>query len=283
MSSPKGQELTARLGITSPADYKVHCAVWNGDVHPLDAFIQNPAERKAWNEYQTARDDFNRKYIVLLAKYYTKPDTWLYYGTFRVKKRIPGKTGGVSYRVEEVDDDEGLIGRVKIRAVVKSRQRRLLYGEFAKKVTGMEVLSDPYNGPDFPGAEDINMTFGTLRAKYQSHDREWEKALSKIGGVYVITDVKHNKRYVGVAANIWHRWAMYAETGGTGHNKGLKEFLTDMENQQSRISYALHYLRFSILESWKVEAKDRHESRARESHWKRVMLSSKNQFGYNHN
>ena len=57
----------------------------------------------------------NRKYIVLLAKYYTKPDTWLYYGTFRVKKRIPGKTGGESaYRLEEVDDRRGsCIGRVE--------------------------------------------------------------------------------------------------------------------------------------------------------------------------
>ena len=108
-----------------------------------------------------------------------------------------------------------------------------------------------------PEAEDINMTFGTLQSQVsEPRPRVGEGAFQDRRCLCHRTDVKHNKRYVGVAGNIWHRLGRrMRRRGDTGHNKGLKEFLTDMENQQSRISYALHYLRFSILESWKVEAK----------------------------
>lgn len=62
-------------------------------------------------------------------------------------------------------------------------------------------------------------------------------------GVYLITDTKTGKLYVGSAYNengIWDRWADYVRTNGQGDNKDLKELVN------SNINYADNF-RFSIL------------------------------------
>lgn len=72
---------------------------------------------------------------------------------------------------------------------------------------------------------------------------EWKNKLSAIGGVYLITDTKTGKHYVGSASGekgIWGRWSEYIHTKH-GDNKRLRKLIyADAE-------YCKNF-QFSILE-----------------------------------
>ena len=60
--------------------------------------------------------------------------------------------------------------------------------------------------------------------KYNS----WKRMLSATKGIYLISDTKSGKLYVGSAygdEGIWGRWTKYVSTNGHGDNKRLKELL----------------------------------------------------------
>ncbi|MDA8000778.1 MAG: hypothetical protein MPK06_01840 [Alphaproteobacteria bacterium] len=284
MSSPSGQELAARLGITNPADYKVHCATWNGTIHPLDAFAQDPGERKKWNEHPIKRNEFNRKFVILFARYLPEREHWLFYGVFKVVSR-PRQGGKIHYQVEETDQGKEFVGKLKIHFPLRALQRRVTCEKLLKDTTSLDVMDEPHS-VEFNEVGNINITFGMLRNKFNPRDSAWAGPLGEVGGIYLVTDIGHNKRYVGVAndkgGGIWGRWGQYVDSGGTGYNKGLDELLSEMR-ERKRENYALHHLVFSVLESWELGTMTGEEGRQRESHWKRVMLSRDKRFGYNRN
>ena len=87
------------------------------------------------------------------------------------------------------------------------------------------------------------LDFKELQEIITNQYREWKLMLSATKGVYLISDTKTGKLYVGSAygeEGIWGRWATYIKTNGTGDNKTLKELINKDKN------YALNF-RFSIL------------------------------------
>ena len=82
----------------------------------------------------------------------------------------------------------------------------------------------------------------------------WEDMLSRVAGIYLITDVKTGKHYVGSASSydngIWGRWSNYAKTGHGG-NKRLIELIRNDED------YCKNFI-FSILEVFPIK-RDRSE------------------------
>ena len=103
----------------------------------------------------------------------------------------------------------------------------------------------------------------------------WSSALSSVGGVYLVSDTKDGKLYVGSATGekgIWGRWCQYTE-GKVGNNKYLRE-LVGKEGLKRADSF-----RFSVL-----KIADTHTSvkdvRAREQHWMKVLMSTIH--GHNH-
>jgi len=72
-----------------PAEYKLHCAIWNGHDHPLDVFARSWEEWVGWNTYRPAHDEFNRRFIFSLIDVYDEPEIWLFGGAFEVVGRRP--------------------------------------------------------------------------------------------------------------------------------------------------------------------------------------------------
>lgn len=80
--------LTQIFAIDNLEDYKIHFAVWNGSDQPLDVFVRDWDEWEGWNSWKGNRDDFSRRYIFSLIRFYPQPQTWLFGGIFEVLKQL---------------------------------------------------------------------------------------------------------------------------------------------------------------------------------------------------
>jgi hypothetical protein len=103
----------------------------------------------------------------------------------------------------------------------------------------------------------------------------WKTALENQKGVYLITDIRTGKRYVGSAYGenmLLGRWKNYIQSGNGG-NVELKEF--DFE-------YIKENFKYSILEIFKASTDDNLILK-RESWWKEVLMTRDKKFGYNKN
>ena len=84
-------KLSDFFNITNLDEYKVHLACSDGETDPLELFYNNYQKWISWNETLGSRNDFNRTYILLLIKDYSKEDTYIFAGIFLVKNTIYGK------------------------------------------------------------------------------------------------------------------------------------------------------------------------------------------------
>ena len=77
----------------------------------------------------------------------------------------------------------------------------------------------------FPGFDRLRLSHATLQAVLREHRYEhWRSALSSVAGIYLITDTRDGRQYVGKAdgaETIRQRWSAYA-ADGHGGNVGLR-------------------------------------------------------------
>ena len=136
----------------------------------------------------------------------------------------------------------------------------------------------------FPGYKNVSVSYRELKKKLESP--EWRTALSCRKGVYLITDQRTGKLYVGSAygANgILGRWETYIKSGydknevenGKYPNKKLQELVNE-----KGLSYIQDNFQYSILETFTDDVSDEYII-TRESWWKEALRSR--QFGYNAN
>ena len=96
----------------------------------------------------------------------------------------------------------------------------------------------------FPGYLDFIISFDELKEIITEEYSDWQRALSKVFGVYCICDTSTGKLYIGSACekneSIWHRWAEYVKTNGHGNNKKLVDLI---KNNPTRAKY----FQFSLL------------------------------------
>ena len=77
------------------------------------------------------------------------------------------------------------------------------------------------------------------------HDKEhveWANRLSSVAGIYLITDTKTGKHYVGSASGevggIWGRWSQYAKTKHGG-NVQLKKLIEQDPDYCRNFQYSI--------------------------------------------
>lgn len=131
---------------------------------------------------------------------------------------------------------------------------------------------------EFISYDRVLLSYETLRkiVYNKAAYKEWEDKLSAVAGVYLITDTKTGKHYVGSASGmeggIWGRWSEYARTKHGG-NKRLVELIT------ADPDYCYNF-QYSILEVFPIK-RDKHEVLAYEQLYKRKLQSIR--FGLNDN
>jgi len=259
--------------IASPKRYKCHFARWNGEHQPLEVWARDKVEWQGWQEYRSARDDFNRPYVFSLIKFYHEVDIWLFGGVFRVLKRHEDR-----YDMELTDEGSGFLGRLKLRSSYRNRTTRVNFENHYPEFEVQEILREPYSGRAFPGYEDIDLSFEELEALVRNDRPDWKGALESVKGIYLITDITTGKRYVGSAyadQGIWSRWCSYIASGHGG-NVELRELAAD-----PNLDYCRKSFRFALLEYRPSRAPDE-TIIGREDFWKRILLTRGDQ-GLNRN
>jgi hypothetical protein len=261
------------IPISNLPDFKIHFAVWNGDEQPLDVFVRDEKEWLGWNSWRGSRDDFSRRYIFSLIRYYHQPSRWLFGGIFEVTERKAD-----SYSVTLSDVHREFVGRLLIDHPGAGARGRAFYLEnYFDELRVAQVFEKSFQGEAFCGYENVEHGFLQLESIIRQNRPDWKSALENVKGVYLIVDKKNGKKYVGSAYGIdglWSRWTCYIDTGH-GWNDQLKTLIA-----VEGIEYARANFQFSILE-FRSMLTDDQKIIDREQYWKRALLS--NEFGYNGN
>ena len=259
--------------ISSPESYKLHFARWSGKAHPLEVWVRDKKEWQGWQEYRPAKDAFNRPLIFTLVQFYHEPDIWLFGGVFRVLHRHADR-----YQVELTDEGAGFLGRLKLWSSYRKRATRVKFENHYQNLEVQEILRETYSGRSFPGFENIDVSFEELEALVLNSRPDWRAALSSVKGIYLISDIKTGKQYVGSAygdQGIWSRWSTYVATGHGG-NVELRGLVKD-----PTLKYCRESFRFALLEARPSPTPDE-IILAREAFWKRILLS-RGKYGLNRN
>jgi hypothetical protein len=260
--------------IPDTSDYKLHFARWNSENQPLDVYARSFAEWQGWQEYRPSKDEFNRQYIFSMIQFYHEPSTWLFGGVWNVVARHPDR-----YEVALDERGSAFLGRLKLVSTYKERSPRVNFENHYDGLLVKEILAEPYSGRVFPGFDNIDVSFEELEALVKNGRPDWKAALANVKGVYMITDVNTNKRYIGSAygtEGIWSRWSAYV-ADGHGGNVELRKLAT----ADPMLGYCRTGFRFTLLE-YRPAATPDELVIGREGFWKRVLLS-RGEMGLNRN
>lgn len=265
------------LPIANQRLYKLHAARDSDGSHPLDVFVGCRDEWHGWNRWRGNKNEFKRDFIFSVIEFYPQSGVWLFGGIFRVLSRSNEKNP-VGYVIEEVAEYANLVGRLKIRMPTPSRGRAFYLEHHYPQMFVNEVLREPYSGAEFPGFENIVISFHELKAIVEAQKPDWKAALAGIKGVYCIHDRSNGKKYIGSAYGeygIWSRWANYAWSGHGG-NVHLRQLI-----EEQGLPHVMNNFQIALLEFRPASTADSIIIE-REKHWKRLMLS-RGDFGYNGN
>ena len=251
-------------------DIKVHCGIGTKKLNePVEVFMKGEFEE--WQAHQTKKN-FGRKYILSLA--YMSKDEWLFVGLYEslsVKECTDGRNGFL-YETKLSEIGREFIGKLIIRFEKKFRASYLCLEKYIDSLQVVEIKREVLK-PSFPGYDKVNVTWEELSTRIDTES--WKTALENLKGVYLITDTKTGKRYVGSASGekmLWGRWKDYINFGHGG-NVELKDL---------KFEYIKENFTYSILEIFKATT-DVDTIIKRETWWKDVLLTREKKFGYNNN
>jgi len=163
-------------------------------------------------------------------------------GKFKIIKYDPKK---YRYGMKEVSGFEDLKEKVIIdwRASPKSWHQWINNRKGEIKAKEIVAIHPGLHYQQFTDYLDFILDFKQLQEIINNHYSDLKKMLRAIKGIYLISDSKTGKQYVGSAYNedgIWGRWAKYVVTNGHCNNKKLVKLIDKDKN------YAYNF-RFSIL------------------------------------
>lgn len=266
--------LTEIKNIKDGDNIRVHLAKFDGANDPLNAILDE-REWKSWQEYN--REKVNRfpnhiQYILTFAQY--SSNEFLYGGIFK----ILGKDKNSYYVVEKTDLNIELDKRFIVEYFGNNKRGSVFKLDYLVENSKIShLLKNKYSGILFPGLENINHTAIELDFILKKEIKEWKLPLINSKGIYLLLDIKTNKKYIGSANGVdgfWGRWLEYINNGHGG-NKQLLELWKQDSN------YFKENFKFSILEVVASNFSDE-AIEVKESKWK-DKLNSRGEFGYNSN
>lgn len=197
---------------------------------------------------------------------------WLLFDISVITKDLE-KYDAVGYEYRTLDEYKKYFGRLIVKYSNKSQNMIRKADSVMGECEVLQIIENTFDDDLFPGYENINLSWHDLKRVIEKES--WKTALENQMGVYLITDVSTGKRYVGSAYGkhmLLGRWRNYIDKG---HGGNVELMGLDFE-------YIKSNFRYSVLDIYKSTT-DEGIIINRESHWKRVLLTSDERFGYNKN
>lgn len=255
---------------------KIKFNQWNGQTDPLDKFIENPdIVNNEWLFWREERRYFNVGDIAVCLVH-MRGDTWLLTTVKKVTKEL-NKIKDINYIGEDIDALRPYFGRVIVKYHKTQRGQCFKANTILNDLEVLHILPNIYDGEEFSGYNNVRLSYVKLATIIARQKASWIEALKNQKAVYLITDTKTGKLYVGSATGsemLLQRWSNYV-ANGHGGNKELKKLVNE-----KGVSYVAQYFQYTILENYNATVDDSIIIN-RESYWKEVLCSRK--FGYNAN
>jgi hypothetical protein len=261
-------------------DCKIHIAVANTsdtsdniNEDPVDLYLSGDFEK--WQSGQS-KENFKRKYIISLAKL-PGENRWLFVGGFISKScEYNEEEKRYTYDTEEINGLDDLTGKLIVSFKRPSRQSYLDAEKWSGGMKALELMPKKMTVRKFAGYNKVIISKKELELIIDQSIESWKGALSNVSGIYLITDTKTGKLYVGSATGeggIWSRWSDYSKNGHGGNDKLIKILKDEGAEYSDNFQYSV------------LEIADTHSSKddvsKREIYWKNVLCSR--DFGYNAN
>lgn len=256
---------------------RVKFNISNGYDDPLDLYKTNPDEvNVTWFLWHDDRRYFNvGQTAICLLK--LRGDQWLL-TTIKKITRLLDVTDGVGYDADEVKEYEQYFGRLVVEYHNPCRTMGRKYENVMDELEVVQILNEQYTGNEFPGYENVRLSYPLLKNIVDRQLPGWVDALRNQKAVYLITDTKTGKLYVGSATSqtgmMLQRWSSYA-ADGHGGNVELRELV-----KQQGFNYVKENFQYSILENYNARMDDGYILK-RESWWKETLCTRTH--GYNKN
>lgn len=262
-----------KLKSLDPKRVKVHMAI--GKPNRLEPWIElSQGDFKGWQERQS-KPNFNRPLI--LSFVYIGKDEWLFAGMYTSDSfDVQDGIYQYQYKTTLTEDYGEYIGRLVIKFEKNFRASYLVAEKHIERMEIVGIYQEKYVCDPFPGYSAVCISHDTLCTIFRTEESSWKTALSVVYGIYLITDNRNGRHYVGKAdgnEGLWQRWAAYA-ANGHGGNCQLMRLLKEKGD-----SY-LENFQYSILEII-IKSDNSSYINAREQYWKTVLRSQ--EFGYNDN
>lgn len=264
---------------------KIRLNTYNGDKNPIDEFKKNPKLLLDWNYWNNKPYRVGQISVGLVNMGF---DRWLLFTVGKIKRLLsipidgnnrPSVDGhGIQVEYETVEKYQDLYGRVVIEYHNNSQQLFRDAIPFIEKLSVKEILPSVYSGFDFPGYDNVCLTYEQLATIVHGNYPSYHNALKNQKAVYLQTDKATGKLYVGSATAqygmLLQRWQSYIDNGHGG-NVGLKELIS-----QKGFAYIKQNFQYTIIENFNAKVDDAYVLQ-REAYWKDVLQTKK--FGYNKN
>lgn len=256
---------------------RVKFNISNGYDDPLDLYKTNPDEvNVTWFLWHDDRRYFNvGQTAICLLK--LRGDQWLL-TTIKKITRLLDVTDGVGYDADEVKEYKQYFGRLVVEYHNPCRTMGRKYENVMDELEVVQILNEQYTGNEFPGYENVRLSYPLLKNIVDRQLPGWVDALRNQKAVYLITDTKTGKMYVGSATSqtgmLLQRWSSYA-ADGHGGNIELRELV-----KQQGLDYVKENFQYSILENYNARMDDGYILK-RESWWKETLCTRTH--GYNKN
>lgn len=264
---------------------KIRLNTNNGKKNPIDVFKKNAKELLDWNYWNNKPYRVGQISIGLVNM---GNDCWLLFTVGVVKKildtpiwgnnQISTDGKGVQVEYQTLERYNDLYGRVIVEYKNKSQQMFRNGYSFIEELVVKEILPSVYSGFDFPGYDNVCLTYEQLQIIVYGNYPSYRNALSNQKAVYLLTDRSNGKMYVGSATAeygmLLARWTSYVENGH-GKNEGLEALVKEREFDHIKRNF-----QYTIIENFNAKVDDNYVLK-RESYWKDVLQTR--QFGYNKN
>ena len=266
-----------RFDAAEVPNVRVKFNICDGSDDPLDLYKTNPDEvNVTWFLWHDDRRYFNvGQTAICLLK--LRGDQWLL-TTIKKITRLLDVTDGVGYDAVEVKEYEQYFGRLVVEYHNPCRTMGRKYENVMDELEVVQILNEQYTGNEFPGYENVRLSYPLLKNIVDRQLPGWVDALRNQKAVYLITDTKTGKMYVGSATSqtgmLLQRWSSYA-ADGHGGNVELRELV-----KQQGFDYVKENFQYSILENYNARMDDGYILK-RESWWKETLCTRTH--GYNKN